>query len=346
MTEDMLIDMPESISQFRGFLNDIVTGNAAAAAAVRARQDQLTKPLGSLGRLEDLCAWMACWQGNDQPRADRVLINIYAGNHGVAAHNVSLYPPEVTRQMIANFRNGGAAINQLATLLDAELRVHEMASGRPSGDFTSGPALTSRECAEALAYGRGTIDGGFDLLCLGEMGIGNTSAAAALCCALYGGSPEEWVGPGTGLDSSGVARKIAVVAAGLQQHAGKLGDPLEVLRLLGGHELAAIAGAVVGARQSGVPVLLDGFVVCAAAAVLHALDPTFLDHCQIGHVSQEPGHRRLLTRLEKTPLLDLNMRLGEGSGAATAVFLLRSAAACHNGMHTFSEAGVSEAEET
>ena len=336
--------MPNSISQFHLLLNDITTGDEAAAAAVRERQDQLTKPLGSLGRLEDLCVWMARWQASSTPRADRVLINVYAGNHGVTAHDVSLYPVEVTHQMVENFRDGGAAINQLAELLNAELRIHEMASGRSSSDFTLGPALTTRECADALAYGQETIEGHFDLLCLGEMGIGNTTAAAALCCALYGGSAEDWVGPGTGLDSSGIARKCAAVAAGLQQHAGKLNDPLEILRRLGGHELAALAGAVVGARHSGVPVLLDGFVVCAAAAILHAMEPTLLDHCQIGHVSAEPGHRRLLARLEKTPLLDLDMRLGEGSGAATAVFLLRAAAACYNGMKTFDQAQVSQAE--
>ncbi len=336
--------MPNSISQFRLLLNDITAGDEVAAAAVWERQDQLTKPLRSLGRLEDLCAWMASWQASTTPRADRVLINVYAGHHGVTAHDVSLYPAEVTQQMVANFRDGGAAINQLAVLLDAELRVHEMASGRPSGDFTTGPALTAQECADALAYGQATIEGAFDLLCLGEMGIGNTTAAAAVCCALYGGAPEDWVGPGTGLDASGVARKTAVVAAGLRQHAEKCDDPLEVLRRLGGHELAAIAGAVVAARRSGIPVLLDGFVVCAAAAVLHAIEPTLLDHCQIGHVSAEPGHQRLLGRLGKTPLLDLNMRLGEGSGAATAVFLLRAATACYNGMKTFAQAKVSEAE--
>jgi nicotinate-nucleotide--dimethylbenzimidazole phosphoribosyltransferase len=226
-------------------------------------------------------------------------------------------------------------------LADAELRVYEMALEQPTRDFTEAPAMEEAECARAMAYGMMALEEGVDVLALGEMGIGNTTSAAALCLALFGGSAEDWVGPGTGVGGEAMARKIEVVRQGVARHEAVFGDPLEVLRCLGGEEMAAIAGAVLAARVARVPVLLDGYACTAAAAVLHALDSRALDHCVVAHVSAEPGHRRLLDKLGKTALLDLDMRLGEASGATLAILLLKAAAACHNGMATFEEAGVS-----
>jgi nicotinate-nucleotide--dimethylbenzimidazole phosphoribosyltransferase len=201
--------------------------------------------------------------------------------------------------------------------------------------------MDEARCARAMAYGMMVVEPGLDLLCLGEMGIGNTTAAAAMCCALFGGDPADWAGPGSGLRNDGVERKAAIIARGLKVNAALLEDPLDVLRTFGGEELAAIAGAVLAARMARVPVLLDGFACTAAAAVLYRLDHRILDHCKVAHRSAEPGHTRLLERLDKRPLLDLGMCLGEGTGAALAVPLLRSALACHTGMATFAEAGVS-----
>ncbi|MEX1205907.1 MAG: nicotinate-nucleotide--dimethylbenzimidazole phosphoribosyltransferase, partial [Dongiaceae bacterium] len=216
----------------------------------------------------------------------------------------------------------------------------EMSLDRPTADFTVEPAMSEGDCARAAAYGMMAVEPGLDLLCLGEMGIGNTTSAAALCCALFGATAADWVGPGTGVAGAALARKTAAVAAGVARHAGA-GDPLETLRRLGGQELAAICGAILAARLARTPVLLDGFACTAAAAVLFAADARALDHCVVAHVSAEPGHRRLLERLGKAPLLDLGMRLGEASGAALAIPILKAAVACHTGMATFHEAGVS-----
>jgi nicotinate-nucleotide--dimethylbenzimidazole phosphoribosyltransferase len=283
---------------------------------------------------------MARWQGRHPPRLARPRVAVFAGNHGVAARGVSAYPADVTAQMVRNFIAGGAAVNQLCKAVDADLRVYEMALDRPTRDFTEGPALGEDECARAMAYGMMAVEAGIDLLCLGEMGIANTTSAAALCLALYGGEAADWTGPGTGVAGAALARKTAVVGEGAARHAGA-GDGLDLLCRLGGHELAAIAGAVMAARMARVPVLLDGFACTAAAAMLTTLDARILDHCQVAHVSAEPGHRRLLDRLGMAPLLDLGMRLGEASGAALAVGVLRAALACHAGMATFAEAGVS-----
>lgn len=317
--------------------------DAAAAARAAARQAQLTKPAGSLGRLEALCTWLAEWQGAAGPVAERPLVLVFAGNHGVAARGVSAYPAEVTAAMVANFRAGGAAVNQLAALAGARFEVHPLALERPVADICEAPAMSDAECAEAFAAGWRAVQG-TDLLCVGEMGIGNTTAAAAVCAGLFGGSGSDWVGPGTGVDAEGLRRKAEAVDRALALHGpASGGDPLQVLRRLGGRELAAMAGAILAARWQRVPVLLDGFVCCAAAAVLQAAQPEALAHCQAGHASAEPGHRRLLARLGLAPLLELGMRLGEASGAATALLLVRAALACHHGMATFAEAAVPEA---
>ena len=310
----------------------------SAEAAVRARQAQLTKPAGSLGRLEDLVAWLAGWQGLPTPHLDPVEILVFAGNHGVTAQDVSPFPPEVTAQMVANFSQGGAAINQLARVGGARLRVLALTLDQPTADLSLEPAMSEAAFLEAVTTGYAAVLPGTGLLCLGEMGIGNTTAAAALAAALFGGTGQDWAGRGTGLDDAGLARKAEVIDAALARHTPT--DPLEAARRLGGRELAAILGATLAARHHRVPMLLDGFVCTAAAAPLWCLAPNSLDHTQIAHVSAEAGHCRLIAHLGKTPLLDLGLRLGEASGAALAVPILRAALACHTGMATFAEAAV------
>jgi nicotinate-nucleotide--dimethylbenzimidazole phosphoribosyltransferase len=268
---------------------------------------------------------------------------VFAGAHGVARRGVSAFPAEVTRQMVKNFLDGGAAINQLAATFDADLRIYELDLEHPTEDFTQAPAMSESRAANAMTYGMMAAEPGIDVLCLGEMGIGNTTTAAVLCAALFGGTGADWAGPGTGVQGEALARKVAVIDEALARHKAAIAarDPLALLAALGGEELAAIAGAVVAARMGRIPVLLDGFVCTAAAAVLHAADRHALDHCLVAHCSAEPGHRRLLAAIGQQPLFDFGMRLGEASGAALAIPLLKAAAACHNGMATFASAGVS-----
>ena len=317
----------------------------AAVAAAREREGQLTKPAGSLGRLEEISAFMAGWQGAARPHVSNPLVAVFAGNHGVVAQGVSAYPPSVTQAMVANFTAGGAAINQICKTSDISLEVYELALEKPTGDITEESAMDERTCAGTVAFGMESLASEPDLLVLGEMGIGNTTPAAAIYHAIYGGEPDDWVGRGAGVDDAGLKRKAEAVRAAIARHKDHLGDPLEVLARLGGREIAAIAGAILAARLRRTPVVLDGFVACSAAAILKALDVTALDHCLAGHVSAERAHREALKRLGKAPLLDLGMRLGEGSGAALAVGIIRAAVACHNGMATFAEAGVAGKEE-
>ncbi|HLY44769.1 MAG TPA: nicotinate-nucleotide--dimethylbenzimidazole phosphoribosyltransferase [Stellaceae bacterium] len=340
--------MPEpvaSLDEIRALLAHLPGPDFDAGGAAAAREAQLTKPAGALGRLEELAAWLARWQGRHPPRIDHPRVVVFAGNHGVAARGVSAYPAAVTAQMVQNFIAGGAAVNQLCRTIDADLRVYEMNLDQPTADIVDGPAMTEAECARALAYGMMAVEPGIDALAVGEMGIANTTVAAALCMALFGGEAAEWTGPGTGVAGVALARKREVVAAAVARHKpgtqDRAGDPFEVLRRLGGLEFAAMAGAILAARMGRVPVVLDGFCSGAAAAVLYAAAPRALDHCVAGHVSAEPGHRRLLDRIGKRPLLDLGMRLGEASGATLALAILKAAAACHAGMATFSDAGVS-----
>jgi nicotinate-nucleotide--dimethylbenzimidazole phosphoribosyltransferase len=313
--------------------------DAGTAAAVRERD--LTKPAGSLGRLEELTQWLSTWQGKHPPVVDHPRTAVFAGNHGVAVQGVSAYPPAVTAQMVQNFINGGAAVNQLVGVIDGDLRVYELALEQPTRDFTIAPAMDEEQCAKAMAYGMMAVEPGLDVLALGEMGIANTTAAAAVCHALYGGEAQDWVGPGTGVQGEQLARKAEVVARAVALHQPVMTDGLEILRCVGGLELAAIAGAILAARLARTPVVLDGYVCTAAAAVLHALDRHALDHCIVAHRSAEPGHALLLEKLGQKPLLDLGMRLGEGSGATLAIGILKAAVACHTGMATFAEAAVS-----
>ncbi len=330
-----------SLAALDGLCRDLPAGDDAAAVAVAARQATLTKPPGSLGRLESLVAWLARWQERPMPRLERVEIVVFAGNHGVVAQGVSPYPASVTAQMVGNFERGGAAINQLARNAGGALRVVPVALDQPTGDVSIGPAMDEAEFLAALELGASVVEPGIDLLCLGEMGIGNTTAAACLCAALFGGGGRIWAGRGTGLDAAGVAHKAAIVDRALAANAGGLENPWAVARVLGGRELAAILGAVLAARLRRVPVLLDGFVCSAAAAPLVRAADDGLAHATISHLSAESGHRSLAAALGLDPLLALDMRLGEASGAAVAVPILRAALACHEGMATFAEASVS-----
>jgi nicotinate-nucleotide--dimethylbenzimidazole phosphoribosyltransferase len=334
---------PATFDEMRRVLRDLPGPDLDAQTEIVRRQAALTKPAGSLGRLEEIAEWLGCWQGRAHPRVERPRIAVFAGTHGVARRGVSAYPPEVTQQMVQNFLKGGAAINQLAAAIDADLRIYELDLEHPTKDFTQAPAMDEARAARAMAYGMMAVEPGIDVLCLGEMGIANTTSAAALCAGLFGGTGADWAGPGTGVGGSVLSHKIAVIDEALARHrttiAGR--DPLALLAALGGEELAAIAGAVLAARMGRIPVLLDGFACTAAASVLHVLDKRALDHCRVAHRSAEPGHKRLLEAIGQRPLLDLDMRLGEASAAAVAVSILKAAAACHNGMATFAEAGVS-----
>lgn len=312
-----------------------------SVTAARARQNSLTKPPGALGRLEILAEFMAGWRRTARPEINRAQALIFAGNHGICAQGVNPFPQEVTAQMVMNFQTGGAAINQLCRINGAELQVIALELDRPTRDFTQGPAMSETETLAAMQAGADSVDTQADVLILGEMGIGNSTVAAVMAAALFGGEVPDWVGSGTGSDSAGINRKIAAIKAGLARHRNHTG--MAVLAALGGREQAAICGAVLAARAAGIVVILDGFICTAAAAALYGTDPRLLDHCLVGHQSAEPGHIKLLTAINKTAILEFDMRLGEGSGAALALGILRGALACHNGMATFGEAGVSEA---
>ena len=333
-----------SFAEMRRIVAEFPGPDRDAAGTTTAREGQLTKPAGALGRLEELALWLATWQGKAPPAINHPRVAVFAGNHGVAALGVSAFPAEVTRQMVLNFTHGGAAVNQLCKNADADLRVYEMSLDQPTQDFTQGPALGEVDASRAMAYGMMAVEPGVDLLCVGEMGIANTTSASAMAAALFGGTGTDWAGPGTGVQGAQLSRKAEVIDLGLAKHRASFDDPLAILSCLGGHELAAITGAVIAARMARVPVLLDGFASTVAASVLLKLDPHALDHCVVSHCSAEPGHRKLLEEIAKKPLLDFGMRLGEGSGAALCIPILRAAALCHSGMATFAEAGVSDKE--
>jgi nicotinate-nucleotide--dimethylbenzimidazole phosphoribosyltransferase len=329
------------LKDFSEVLEKLPEEDKAAAKRAAARQASLTKPPGSLGKLEELAVWLAAWQNRDKPRLANIAITVFAGNHGVTRHGVSAFPSEVTDQMVANFRAGGAAINQLARLAKADLAVVPMADLRATADFTEAPALTKVEFWNALRIGIASVPEDADLFIPGDMGIGNTTSSAALAAGLFGGKGADWAGRGTGLDGKGVRKKSKAIDLALAHHADLAASPLDWLRRVGGHELAAIAGSIVGARLRLIPVILDGFVVTAAASTLFKTNAKALNHCIAGHNSAEAAHKRLLREIGLEPLLDLDMRLGEASGAVVAVGVLRAAVETHNGMVTFDEANVS-----
>lgn len=340
----MTTTAPDSVAAIRALFDSLPDPDTDAAAHADAREPQLTKPPGALGRLEDIARWLAAWQGRHPPRADRIAIRIFAANHGVTAQGVSAFPADVTAQMVGNFAAGGAAINQLSGLISADLKVMALDLDTPSADFSKAAALSDEDLVAAFRTGFESVDPTMDLLCVGEMGIGNTTSAAAICLALYGGDAATWTGPGTGVRGTALERKATVVGDAVRFHVTDpdgAPDGIGILRRLGGRELAAMAGAIMAGRMKRVPVLLDGYVTGAAAACLRAMNPQALDHCLVGHVSQEPGHRLLLDGIGMRALLDLDMRLGEASGAALAANIVRAAVRCHVGMATFDEAGVS-----
>jgi nicotinate-nucleotide--dimethylbenzimidazole phosphoribosyltransferase len=326
--------------------------------AARLRQDQLTKPTGALGQLETLAIELASLQQTDRPRADRVPIVVFAGDHGIAAQRVSAYPQEVTIAMMANFAGGGAAISVLALALGSALEVVDAGTlaeapmpgivtdkpRRGSRDFSKEPALATADLAFAFDCGERAVTRAVasepDLLILGEMGIGNTTSAAAIAAALLKRNAETLTGLGTGLDAAGRARKAQIIDAALAQHALADASPEQVLCAVGGFEIAAISGAVIAAAQRRVPVLIDGFIASVAALAAARLNPSCRPYLIFSHRSAEQGHRLVLEALEARPLLDLDLRLGEGSGAAMAVPIIRLACALHNGMATFAEAAV------
>lgn len=331
--------MFSDLQDFAQKLANLPAADIQAREAALARQAQLTKPPGSLGRLEELAVFLAGWSSDGRPRAEKAKTVIFAGNHGVTAQGVSPYPPEVTAQMVGNFQNGGAAINTITSSVGASLDVVQLDLDRPTGDISTGPALTESELLQALNRGVDAVGSDIDLLAVGEMGIGNTTIAAALSASCFGGSGRDWAGPGTGLDDQGINQKAQVIERALELHKGAP-DAATRLALLGGRELAAIAGAVVAARHQRLPVILDGYVASAAVAPIFVDNPDVVAHCVAGHASAEPAHTKLLGKLNLTPLLDLGMRLGEGTGATLAVSILRAAAAAHNNMATFEEASV------
>ncbi|MAC73880.1 MAG: nicotinate-nucleotide--dimethylbenzimidazole phosphoribosyltransferase [Paracoccaceae bacterium] len=331
-----------SLAEFFSVLQQAPEIDSQALEAARDRNGQLTKPPGALGRLEDLAIWYAGWRGTPKPQLTAPQVVIFAGNHGVTAQGISAFPAEVTEQMVLNFQSGGAAINQLSSCFGARLDVHALQLDRPTADFTQGPAMSEDECVEALKTGWAAVDKTSDLLVTGEMGIGNTTSAAAIALALYGGSGADWAGRGTGVDDAGLSRKAKVIETGLNANPQAAGNGLEALRCLGGRELAAMVGAIAHARMLRIPVILDGFICTAAAAALAHAVPGALDHAVAGHVSAEAAHKAILDQIDKKPLLSMDMRLGEGSGAALAISMLQAAVACHSGMATFAEAGVAD----
>jgi len=324
-------------------------------------QLQLTKPPGSLGQLEELAVKLAALQGNNSPKVDQVQITIFAADHGVAESSVSAFPQEVTGQMVANFAHGGAAISVLSRDLGARLEVVDVGTitegeslpgvikqrvAAGTANLEHEDAMTEIELEDALQAGHDAVarglQQGMDLFVGGDMGIGNTTAAAAIGCALLGADPVSLVGPGTGLDENGISHKAQVIAHALSRYDGFNDKPMEILRCVGGFEIAALAGAYIRCAQKGVPALIDGYITTAAALVAVAYKPEVHDWLIFSHRSAEPGHLAMLNKLEATPLLNLGLRLGEGSGAAVAVPLLRQACVLHNQMATFADAGVAE----
>lgn len=336
--------LPEltDLDHFRSLLSQAPIVDPASQAAAAERNSQLTKPPGALARLEDLAIWYGGWRGTGRPVIENPQVIVFAGNHGVTAQGVSAFPAEVTAQMVINFEHGGAAINQLAKLAGARMDVEALELDRPTGDFTKGVAMDEADLLSALQTGWGSVDPVSDLLVVGEMGIGNTTSAAALACAMFGGEPADWTGRGTGVDDAGLANKTRVVSEGLALHKPAIKDGIDALGCLGGREIAAMVGAIAAARMLRIPVILDGFICCAAAACLAQTAEGALDHCVAGHQSAENAHPALLAKLGKEPILSLGLRLGEGSGAALAIQVLKGAVACHSGMATFAEAGVSD----
>jgi nicotinate-nucleotide--dimethylbenzimidazole phosphoribosyltransferase len=328
------------VNWFHDSLGDLTTPHEPSRAAVLERAAQVLRPAGALQRLDEVAAHVAAWQQTPTPAIDQPAVLVFAGDHGVTAAGVSAYPAEATAEMLRAVESGRATINAMARSVGAMLDVFDVGVGEPTGDIRHEPALCSerletiaRTASDAVDH---AVDRGADLLVLGELGIGNTTISAALPAALLGGGAAIWVGPGTGVDDDGIARKRAAIDAALSR-IGQLDDPIEVMRQIGGAELTAMAAACLRARHHRIPIVLDGYVATAAVLPLQSAVDGALDHCLVGHLSAEPGHRRLLDHLRLEPLLDLDMRLGEGSGALAAVPLVRMACPVVTEVATFDE---------
>ncbi|MDH3708092.1 MAG: nicotinate-nucleotide--dimethylbenzimidazole phosphoribosyltransferase, partial [Acidimicrobiia bacterium] len=320
--------------------DELTQPDLEAQVAAQARADDILRPAGALARLDELAVWVAGWQANARPRIDRPAALVFAGDHGVVAEGVTAYPAEVTASMLAAFEQQVATISALGRAAGVEVRAVDVGVGLPTGNLAAEPALDEDRLRSAMTQGGEAVaelaDDGADLVALGEMGIGNTTAAAAICTTLLDGGAADWVGRGAGVDDDGLARKQAVVDRAVAR-LGDDTDPLRVLAELGGTELAAIAGATLEARRRALPVVLDGYICTAAVLPLHQARPGVLDHCRAGHRSAEPGHGRLLAAIGMEPILELDLRLGEGSGAVAAVPLIRMACAALSEVPTFSE---------
>ncbi len=316
----------------RTLITDCPPLDEDARARALLRQDQIALPAGGLGRLADLAVWMASCQGGKAPHVDRPLVAVFASSHQITVHGVSKYDSDHAREMTDQVLNGTGAVNQIAKAAGAGLKVFELALEDPTPDITKAAALSERDCASTMAYAMQAFEETPDVLCIGIVGAGATTAAGAMALALFGGTPAFWAEAGSAVDDKEMlAAKAKVIGAAVNYHSGNLGDPLEVLCRLGGRDMAAAAGAILAARHQGVPVILDGFASCAAAAVLHEIEASAVDHCVAGSVTARDSHRAILDRLGKRPILDLELGLGDGSGAALALNILRAATAFHNG---------------
>jgi len=326
---------------FRDLLAKMPQANPAREAIAHMRQHDLAMPRGGLGRLEDIAAFLCGWRDMDKPLIVRPLVAVFAGNHGLIRHNVSPYPADFTRQMVDNFARGGGAVNQICLANDLGLKVFDLALDYPTEDISADAAMDERSCAATMAFGMEAIMGGADLLCLGAMGNGSRVAAVAMACLLFGGDAADWLSPEPGIDAGYYERGLEVARRAVALHKPHCegADGFEILRRAGGRELAAIAGAILAARMERIPVILDGFVSCAAAAALFKTQPRALDHCLAGQLSAEAEHGRLLQALGKKPLLPLGLRLEEGAGAAMAAGIVKAAALCHAQMAHFSGGG-------
>ena len=324
-------------------LAGLAQGDEAASAAVTGRAARILRPAGAFARLDALAAWLAAWQRTPAPHVERPAAIVFAADHGVLAEGVTSYPASVTADVVAALEKGRGTAAVMAARVGARLDVVDVGVGRPTGNLAREPALSPDRFAECRAAGEAAVaraaDAGTDVVVVGEVGMGNTTAAAAVAAVLCGGPTRDWVGRGSGIDDATLERKVAAVAAARGRLAAGLA-PLEVLREVGGAELVAIAGAVIEARRRSLPVVLDGFTTTAAVLPLELTRPGALDHCAAGHRSPEPGHGRLLARLGQVPLLDLGLRLGEGSGALAALPLLRLAVAAVAEVATFDEWGL------
>jgi len=333
-----------SLDNLRDILRNLPGPDIAARDAAIEREPHLTKPKGSLGRLEELAAWLSAWQGHHPPEMSNPACATFAGNHGIMAHKVSPCPVEVTWQQSKNFGEGGGAINAMCRSTGTAFKVYEIEIETFTKDFLEEPAMSEEDFVNAFNVGMAAVSSDMSVFCPGEMGIGNTTPASAMMHALFGGTAEDWTGYGAGAVGDILARKIEVVRKGVEKHMADKPDAVEVMRRLGGRELAAMAGATLSGRLQRVPILLDGFPCTASAAPMEVFQPGALDHCKVSHASAEAGHKLATEYLKQRPLLDMDMRLGEGTGGALAVNLLRAAVICHNDMATFDDADVARSE--